>query len=215
MRFAASLMQSRPRHLKIGLTGNIGSGKSAVAKLFAELGVPTFDADHVGHALLDSDEEVKRKVLAIFGEKILVDRKIDRPSLGKIVFGDSKKRAQLEKILHPAITRTINERVMDLPNVNYAVVEGALIYEAGLEKTFDYIILVKASKEISINRAAINLAMKRADIIKRMNAQISQTKKEKLADFVIVNNGTAEELKHRVILLHSIILSLSKQPVQS
>lgn len=207
-------MQSRIHHLKIGLTGNIGSGKSTVAKLFAELGVPTFDADHVGHALLDSDEEVKRKVLEIFGEKILVDRKINRPTLGKIVFEDSKRRAQLEQILHPAITSTINERIMDLPNVNYAVVEGPLIYEAGLEKTFDYIILVKASKEIAINRAAMNLAMRKADIIKRMNAQISQTKKEKLADFVIVNNGTIEELKHRVNLLHSIILSLSKQPVE-
>ncbi len=203
------------RHLKIGLTGNIGSGKSTAAKLFAELGVPTFDADHIGHALLESDEEVKEKVLKIFGEKILVDRKISRPGLSKIVFEDPRKRSQLEQILHPAIMNTINERINDLPNVNYAVVEGALLYEAGMEETFDYIILVKAERKIAVDRAAKNLDMKKADVIKRLDAQIPQTVKEKLADFVITNNGTVEELKHRVGLLHSMILSLSKQPVEA
>jgi len=206
------------RHLRIGLTGNIGSGKSTVARLFAELGVPTFDADHVGHALLESDEEVKKKVIKIFGQEILVDQRINRPDLGKIVFEDSKKRTQLEQILHPAILDTINGRIMDLPDlpkVHYSVVEGALIYEAGLEEAFDYVILVAADKKIAIERATKNLNMKKADVIKRMNAQVPQIKKEKLADFVIVNNGTMEELKHRVNLLHSIILSLSKQSAEA
>ncbi len=207
-------MQSKLRNLKIGLTGNIGSGKSTVARLFAELGVPTFDADHIGHALLESDEEVKKKVLAIFGEDILVDHKISRPRLGKLVFADSKKRAQLEQILHPAITDSVNERLTDLPNVAYAVVEGALIYEAGLEETFDYIILVEADKKTSVDRAAKNLGTKKTDVMKRMNAQIPQARKAELADFIVVNNGTIEDLKHRINLLHSIILSLSKQPLE-
>jgi dephospho-CoA kinase len=205
------------RHLRIGLTGNIGSGKSTVARLFAELGVPTFDADHIGHALLESDEEVKKKVIKLFGDKILVDQKISRPDVGKIVFEDSKKRTRLEEILHPAILNTINERIMDLPDlpkVHYALVEGALIYETGLEDAFDYIILAVADKKIAIDRAAKNLGMKKADVVKRLNAQGSQAKKEKLADFVIVNNGTMEELRHRVNLIHSIILSLSKQPAE-
>lgn len=207
-------MQSKLRNLKIGLTGNIGSGKSTVARLFAELGVPTFDADHIGHALLESDEEVKEKVLAIFGEDILVDHKISRPRLGKLVFADSKKRAQLEQILHPAITESVNERLTDLPNVAYSVVEGALIYEAGLEETFNYIILVEADKKTSVDRASKNLGMKKTDVMKRMNAQIPQARKAELADFIVVNNGTIEDLKHRINLLHSIILSLSKQPLE-
>ena len=206
-------MQSKLRNLKIGLTGNIGSGKSTAARLFAELGVPTFDADHIGHALLESDENVKKKVLAIFGDDILVDHKISRPILGKLVFADSKKRARLEQILHPAIIDCVNERLTDLPNVDYAVVEGALIYEAGLEETFDHIMLVEADKKVSVNRAAKNLGMKKSDVMKRMDAQIPQARKAKLADFIVVNNGTIEDLKHRVILLHSIILSLSKQPL--
>jgi len=201
--------QNNIRHLRIGLTGNIGSGKSAVARLFAEHGVPTFDADHVGHALLDSDDEIKEKVLKTFGEKILIDRKINRPALAKIVFDDPRKRARLEQILHPAISETINERIMDLPNVRYAVVEGALLFEAGIEKNFDYIILVKADRKIAIDRAVRNLNLTKSEVTKRMNTQIPQNEKEKLADFVIVNNGTVEELRHRVNLLHSIILSLS------
>ena len=212
------ISQAKIHHLRIGLTGNIGSGKSTVARLFAELGVPTFDADHIGHAILESDEEVKKKVIKLFGEKILVDQKISRPDVGKIVFEDSKKRTQLEGILHPAILNTINERIMDLPDlpkVHYSIVEGALIYEAGLEEAFDYIILVKADKKIAIDRAAGNLNIKKSEVIKRMNVQIPQAEKEKLADFVIVNNGTMEEIKHRVSLIHSIILSLSKQPVEA
>jgi len=211
------ISQTKIRHLKIGLTGNIGSGKSTVARLFAELGVPTFDADHIGHALLESDDEVRRKVIKIFGEKILVDHKISRPNLGKIVFEDSKKRSQLEHILHPAILATISERIMDLPDlpkIHYSVVEGSLIYEAGLGEIFDYIILVAADKKIAIDRAAKNLNMKKSEVIKRMNAQMPQSRKEKLADFIIVNNGTIEELKHRVNLIHSIILSLSNMNLQ-
>jgi dephospho-CoA kinase len=200
--------------MKIGLTGNIGSGKSTVARLFAELGVPTFDADHVGHALLESDAEVKSKVLKSFGETILVDRKINRSELGKIVFADPKKRARLEQIMHPAISNTINERIMDLPNVSYSVVEGALIYEAGLEGNFDYMILVKADRKIALERAANNLGMKISEVVKRLNVQIPQTEKEKLADFIITNNGTLEEMRHRVTLLHSIFISLSKELIK-
>ena len=206
------------RHLRIGLTGNIGSGKSTVARLFAELGVPTFDADHVGHALLESDEEVKKTVIKIFGDKILTDHKIDRLTLGKIVFEDSRRRAQLEQVLHPLILDTINERIMDLPDlpkVHYSIVEAPLLYEANLERAFDYVILVTADKNTAMDRAARNLSMKRSEIRKRLNVQMPQNKKEKLADFVIVNNGTTEELKHRVNLLHSIMLSLSERPAEA
>jgi dephospho-CoA kinase len=201
--------------MKVGLTGNIGTGKSTVARLFAELGVPTFDADHVGHALLESDDEVKSKILEIFGETVMVDHKISRVNLGRIVFADPKKRSRLEQILHPAIAETINERIMDLPSVSYVVVEGALIYEAGLEEDFDYIVLVKADRKIAVDRAAANLGLEKIEIVKRLNAQLTQSAKEELADFVVANNGTVEELRHKVTLLHSVFLSLSKRPISS
>lgn len=116
--------------LRVGLTGNIGSGKSTAAMMFTELGVPTFDADKAGHSLLESDEAIKSKVIKTFGTRILVGGRISRKNLGEIVFANPAKKKQLERILHPAIISVLNEKISSLPDSSYAVVEAALIYEA-------------------------------------------------------------------------------------
>lgn len=183
--------------------------------MFSELGVPTFDADKIGHALLESDEEIKTKIVETFGNRILVGHKISRKDLGEIVFANSRKKTQLESILHPAIINALNKNISNLINFSYAVVEAALIYEAELEGDFDYIILVKADRSIAVERAAKSHGIKREDMAKRLRTQISQSEKEKLADFVIANNGSLEELRNRVHLLHSVILSVAKQPAGS
>ena len=205
--------QSRISPLKIGLTGNIGSGKSTVAKIFSELDVPVIDADKVGHELIESNEEVRAKIVKIFGSKprkgILVDGKINRNHLAKIIFDSAAKKADLESILHPAIMNAVNERISKLVNSSYAIVEAALIYEAKLSDNFDYVVLVKADKDIAIERAAKNLGIRKEDVLKRLKTQIPQSTKEKLADFVIANNGSIEELRQRVTLLHTVISSLA------
>ncbi|MFZ1082012.1 MAG: dephospho-CoA kinase [Candidatus Kryptoniota bacterium] len=204
-------MQNRIGLLKIGLTGNIGSGKSTATRFFAEFGVPVFDADSVGHELLESNEEIKNKIVKLLGEKILIDHKIDRKVISKIIFENSSKKAALENILHPAIMKDLEDRIMNFPGGCYAIIEAALIYEAKLEDSFDYIILVKADRNIAVERAANNLGIKKADVVKRLKTQMSQSAKEKLADFVISNNGSLEELKKRVHLLHSVLSSLAEK----
>lgn len=196
--------------LIVGLTGNIGSGKSTAAKAFSRLGVPTFDADKVGHELLESDTNVRKKILLTFGNEVLVDGKISRRVLGQIVFADESKRAVLEGILHPAIMKTITERASSFKDSRYVIMEVPLLYEAELTENFDYIILVKAKKDASIQRAAEKLGISREEVLKRLATQIPQTEKEKLADFVISNDGSLSELNQRVNLLHGILTSIGR-----
>jgi dephospho-CoA kinase len=198
-----------PLPLKVGLTGNIGSGKSTAARLFSELGVPTFDADKVGHELLEQDDNIRQKVVGIFGGGIMANGVISRERLGKLVFSNDEKRKKLEGILHPAIISAIILRLSREVAGGYAVIEVPLLYEAELSGYFDYVILVKSAKKNALDRAAAKLGLSKNDVLKRMNAQIPQSEKEKIADFSISNDGTPEDLRKKVEILHSIISSLA------
>lgn len=173
--------------------------------------MPVFDADSVGHELLESNEEIKNKIVKLFGEKILIDHKIDRKIISKIVFENPAKKAALENILHPAIMNDLESRITNFSDGDYAILEAALIYEAKLEDCFDFIILVKADRNIAVERAAEKLGIKKADVVKRLKTQMLQSAKEKLADFIISNNESLEELRKRVHLLHSILSSLARK----
>jgi len=197
--------------LKVGITGNIGSGKSTATRFFAELGVPVFDADSIARELLESNEGVKGKIVKLFGEKILVDHnKIDRKVIAKIVFENLEKKTALENILHPVLVSELEERIIGFSPGSYIIFEAPLLYEAKLENRFSYVILVKADQKIAAERAADKLGIEVVDVLKRLKSQISQNEKEKVADFVISNNGLMEDLKKRVHLLHSVLSSLAK-----
>lgn len=201
--------KKEPAPLVVGLTGNIGSGKSTAAGIFSELGVPTFDTDEIGHELLDSDSMVRVRITKDFGSGVADDGRVDRRKLGELVFNDPAKRRKLEEILHPAIMAAVRDRVIRQVNQGYAIVEVPLLYEAKLAGEFDYVVLVKAVKEIAVARASANLGIDKKEVLKRLATQIPQSEKEKLADFAVANNGTLDDLRERIRLLHSIISSLS------
>ncbi len=194
--------------LAVGLTGNIGSGKSTAARLFSELGVPVFDTDRIGHELLESDPGVRKKIAEAFGSKVVENGPVDRRRLGEVVFGNPAKRRKLEGILHPAIMAAARERVSQQKVRSYAIVEVPLLYEASLAGEFDYVILVKTDEEKAVGRASVNLGIGKDEVKKRLDAQIPQSEKEKLADFVVANNGTEDDLRMKVHLLHSVLSSL-------
>lgn len=197
--------------LRIGLTGNIGSGKSTATRFFAELGVPVFDADSIAHELLESNEQVRSSIVKLLGQKVLVDHKIDRKVIGKIVFENLAKKAALEKILHPKLMEDLENRIMNFPTESYIVFEAPLLYEAELEDRFDFVILIKADKNTAVKRAAAKLGIGVPEAAKRLNSQIPQSEKEKVADFIVSNNDSVDELRKRVQLLHSILSSLAKK----
>jgi len=138
--------------LKVGLTGNIGSGKSTICKIFNALKVPVFYADEEAKILLDSPT-IYEKLINTFGEKISNENnKIDKLKLASIVFADSKLLQILNNIIHPEVHQRFNEWLKDHKADTYIIMEAAILFESGFDKYVDYTINVHSDKKIRLNR---------------------------------------------------------------
>jgi len=185
----------------IGLTGNIGMGKSTVAKMMVGLGAAHIDADKVGHEILYSAQHVSDTVLAAFGSSIAgAAGHIDRQKLGGVVFADPAGRERLNRITHPAIKAEIIRRLEAFKSqkVKVVVLEAALFFEAGWESLADLIWVVSASAENVIRRAKTYRGMSEIEILSRLQSQASIDEKKKKADEVIDTDCSIEEAAVRV-----------------
>lgn len=191
--------------LKVGLTGGLACGKTTVANLFRELGAHVIFADEIAHRLLDPGTPVYEKVVDTFGREILsADGTISRPRLADLAF---KGRIQeLNAIVHPAVIRAQEDWMEDVGGNDphaIAIVEAALMIEAGAHKRFDKLIAVTCSYEEKVQRLAARMNLTpdsaRFEVERRMKAQLPDEHKAKLADYVIENSGNLEQLKHRVL----------------
>ena len=186
----------------IGLTGGIGSGKSTVARLLKELGAVVIHADTVGHQVYLPDSEGWQRVKEAFGADILAaDRTIDRKKLGAIVFGDRQALARLNGIVHPLILEETRKRIDALRAAGHArpvVVEAAVLIEANWLSLVDEVWLVVASKPAVIERLHRQRGLSDAEVIARVDAQLSDTERRRYAHVVIENTGGPEELRERV-----------------
>ena len=188
--------------LTIGLTGGIGSGKSTVSKLLAELGAPIIDADQVGHAIYTPDGPAYPDMIAAFGEGILgPDRTIDRKKLGPIVFGDPAALKRLNSIVHPKMFARMREMVGAMRTGGERkpiVIEAAILIEAKWQPLFNEIWLVIASRERVIERVERDRGLKPEQTEARIKAQLSDDDRRKYATTVVTNNGTIDELRAKV-----------------
>jgi dephospho-CoA kinase len=188
--------------LTIGLTGGIGSGKSTVTKILAELGAPIIDADQVGHAIYLPGGPAYDDMIAAFGDGILTtDRTIDRKRLGPIVFADPAALKRLNSIVHPKMLARMRELIETMRakgEVRPIVVEAAILIEANWLPLFNEVWLVHASKERVIDRVARERGLAREQIDARIKSQLSDDERRKHAALVIRNDGTIEELHAKV-----------------
>jgi len=198
--------------LVIGLTGGIGSGKSSVAKIVADMGYPVISTDEKAKEIIVSDDAVRNKLILEFGSEVfLPGRKLNNEYLSNLVFGPTKthKKAleKLNSIVHPPVIDYMMAEVekYEMAGEPMVFVESALIYEAELDEGFDYVITVHATEENTINRAMKRTGMTREQVLSRMNEQISSDEKKQLADFVIENNGTINEVKKSVELVIDLL----------
>jgi dephospho-CoA kinase len=188
--------------LKIGLTGGIGSGKSTVAKMFEELGIPIYEADKRAKAL-QNQEPLKSKIQEIFGADIYNGNVLNRKALAKIVFNDKEKLEQLNQLVHPAVADDYNNWLSQQSS-DYIIKEAAIIFEIKAEKQYDKVILVTAPLDTRVARVIQRDSIRKKDVEARIKNQLSDKEKMKKADFVI-SNIDLQDTQKQVEQIHTYL----------
>jgi dephospho-CoA kinase len=184
-----------------GLTGNIGSGKSTVAAMLRDAGIPVLDVDRISKEVTAPGGRAYDSVVQAFGRGIVQDDgSIDRKRLGEIVFAEPRLRTQLEAITHPAILEGVKEAIAGIKREGHraAVVEATLIHESGRKGLFEAVISVSCDRETAISRLAARDGMTRAQAEARLRAQMPADLKAGASDYLIDNSGTLDETRRQV-----------------
>ena len=181
----------------IGLTGGIGCGKSLAAQYFAELGALVVDADQLARAAIERGSDGFDEVVTLFGDGILKDGNIDRRALGDLIFKDPAAKKQLENIVHPFVRREFEEVVVSLKGDQVLVYEIPLLVETKAHEKFDIVITVESEMENRIARLR-GRGMHISEIEGRIAAQATREQRIEVADFLIENDGSEDELLRQV-----------------
>lgn len=186
--------------LFVGLTGGIGSGKSAVAERLARRGAVVIDADDLARRAVEAGTPGFEAVVAAFGPAVVgPDGELDRAVLADMVFGDPDARHRLEAIVHPEVARLLGEVVDPYRETDRIVVyDVPLLVERGLQGLFDVVVTVEAPERLRFDRLAAHRGMAEEEARERMAAQASDQDRAAVADVVVPNDGALDELDHRV-----------------
>ena len=178
--------------LVIGLTGSIGTGKSEAARYLAQLGAEVIDADQVGHEAYTPQSEAWHNVVGAFGKEILDSNgEVDRKKLGAIVFSNQDQLSRLNQIMHPLMARMVAEEIEDLrgQGVEVAVVEAALLFEAGWDSLVGEVWVTDSSEDLVIQRLSERNGLTKEEARKRISSQMDRSERLSRADLVIDNSG--------------------------
>ena len=185
--------------LMVGLTGGIGAGKSMVARRLAELGAVVVDADKLAREVVGKGTPGLAEVVDAFGPDILApDGSLDRAALAARVFGDDEARGRLESIIHPRVRERSAELIAAAPPDAVVVNDVPLLVEKGLHGAYALVIVVLADEDVRVRRLAENRGMTADEARARIATQATDEQRRAVADVVIVNNGTTEELAEQV-----------------
>jgi dephospho-CoA kinase len=193
----------------IGLTGGIGSGKSAAASLFSKLGAQIIDADTIARQLVEADEPALAEIASSFGTDVLTATgELDRAALRRIVFADSAERGRLEAILHPRIRQQIQNEINKV-QAPYCIVVIPLLLETGQSDLVDRILVMDVPLATQISRVASRDRLPREEILAIIEAQVSPGTRLAAADDIIENSGGLDELASQVGQLHAKYLEIA------
>jgi dephospho-CoA kinase len=205
--FLTSDLAKKP-HL-IGLTGNIGSGKSTAARFFEEEGIPSISSDAIVHKLYNSDKDLQEFLIKEYGS-------LERKIIAGQIFGEKKeqkaKRKLLEDKVHPLVEKKLKEWVIENANSPILVNDVPLLFEAHLEKRFDSIVFIQVDRNVQIARLKKrNPEMSEEEILNRINSQMSQEEKISKSDIVISNNVSLQEFKDKILKVIQNLVNQNKK----
>jgi dephospho-CoA kinase len=192
--------------IRVGLTGGIGSGKSAVAEIWRERGAAIIDADLLAREVVAPGSDGLRAIAARWPEAIAPDGTLDRPALARVVFADDDERTRLNAIVHPRVRRLAEQREADLPAGTVAVHVIPLLFEGDYWRTCDATVLVTAPDELRVERVVARDDAQPDGVLARMRAQIDPGEARELATYTIDNDGDREQLRARANAVYDALL---------
>jgi len=192
--------------LVVALTGGIGSGKSTVGQIFAQLGATVIDSDQLARDVIERGSIGFNEVVAKFGDGILKNGEIDRQILASLIFKDPAKRSELEQITHPLIRKAFEKVVSSALPDSIVINQIPLLVESNHDYRFDHIITVSASESIRSERL-IKRGLTNEQIKQRMQAQATDQMREDIADSVVVNEKSEQEITDQVEKIWEQLLS--------
>lgn len=192
----------------IGITGGIGSGKSTVAALLAKRGALVIDTDAIAREVVKPPSPVLDAIVAEFGNGVrMANGTLDRPALARIVFADPRKRAQLNRLTHPAIRDATLARIAAAPSGAVIAAIVPLLFESGFDAHCDVVVAVTADPKLRARRAGARDKLTTEDIAARMDAQLSDSEYERRATHVVRNDGDLAQLEAQVDRLWQALVS--------
>ena len=193
----------------IGLTGGIGSGKSVVGNFFNELGIDVIDADLISRNILDTNKKAKKLFMNSFGNEF-IDKKgnVNREKLRITIFDDKEKKINLESIIHPLVREEIINFTEQSKSI-YKIVMVPLIYETQSSNLYEKIIVIDCDEQEQIERASKRDGKSKENILSIIKTQASRNERNSIADFIILNDSSIEELRLKVIQIHQKLLGIN------
>lgn len=195
----------------VGITGIIGSGKTTVSNMLSQEGIPVIDLDRLGKEITDYDEVI-RDIEEVFGTEYIANKKVDIVKLRTIAFVDVKTRKKLEAIIHPRVRAELWKKIEHYRDVGarVVVVDAPLLYETGMYKSMDKVVVVSADMDKIRERLKLR-GMDEEDTDRRLPHQIPLADKEKMADYILYNNGLEEDLRKE---LKTLLLRIKEWEVR-
>jgi dephospho-CoA kinase len=190
---------------KIGVTGGIGSGKSRVCALFAELGMPVYYSDSRAKELVNGGGQLREKIISLLGSEAYQGDRLNNSFVACKVFSDKMLLASLNAIVHPAVAEDFAAWAMSKTTYPYVLLESAILFESGFDRFVDEVITVSAPVEVRVARVILRDGLSRAEVMERIANQLTDEAREARANYIIHNDEDAENLTVKVSDLNKLL----------